>query len=310
MDELDHSLLVAWNRVVARCRRDPAEAARRARRRCQPSYAGPPRAWCLALRAGDTRILPSLGSTYLRDAAQAGLAHTVRIDGALLRKLCAPVRLDWPGVRLTDAAARLGRDPATMLRWLRRGTSQLRVRHLKAQCYGHFGKPVPEVWSPVALDPGARVGEPPHPAWGCLWQTLSERLPADYQLRARRVPSFQSYPDGPRFRQWYWLCPGRPTPRRRNGRARVGRRRCGRRSRVLFAPLPVFTLDRALRQDDPLLPWTLASPAFTGTTTRWRACAASPATVAGASASPKPATASAGTSSSPTSAAACSTATR
>ena len=57
MDELDHNHLMAWQRVFERCRRDPAEARRRYLRTAVGGvYDRPVRAWCVALRASDSRL--------------------------------------------------------------------------------------------------------------------------------------------------------------------------------------------------------------------------------------------------------------
>lgn len=57
MDELDNNLLAAWHRVFERCRNDPAEARRRYQRTLPGTLLDrPARAWCVAIRASDSRI--------------------------------------------------------------------------------------------------------------------------------------------------------------------------------------------------------------------------------------------------------------
>jgi len=72
MDELDHNLLMAWNRVFERCRADPREA----RRRLERVGAGtcldrPHRAWCVAVRASDTRISSAYAGGFAPSPSQA-----------------------------------------------------------------------------------------------------------------------------------------------------------------------------------------------------------------------------------------------
>src|SRR4051812_46066816 len=56
MDALDVALQEAWNRLSRRVKEDRLEARRRAARRLNKTFHQPPRAWCLAIRANDTRL--------------------------------------------------------------------------------------------------------------------------------------------------------------------------------------------------------------------------------------------------------------
>ena len=64
MDELDHNLLMAWQRVWDKCKVNPAEARRRWRRsRPGTVLDRPHRAFCVAIRASDTRLNETEGAT-------------------------------------------------------------------------------------------------------------------------------------------------------------------------------------------------------------------------------------------------------
>lgn len=152
MDELDHNLLDAWNRVFEQCRNDPAEARRRYERVLPGGmFDRPVRAWCVGLRASDTRLVQGIGNRELGvggesqdlkrwmrgrplpmgseedDPIGAQAAHEIMMDGELIQQLGGPVSIPYPGVPLTEAAKMLGRDYGGMRRWLPVGAGRSRV---------------------------------------------------------------------------------------------------------------------------------------------------------------------------------------
>ena len=169
MDDLDHNLLDAWYRVMERCRKDPAEARRRWRRSRRPSCTKHPRAWCLALRAGDTRIEDHAIWEDVSEPEETAVRQMVEIPSDSLRELCAPVHIPWPGVPLSKAAKMIGRHPESLRRYLPRRQGRTRaavkqngirryeiyrdpksplvVQYFTAQSEGHFGYDVPVVWT-------------------------------------------------------------------------------------------------------------------------------------------------------------------
>ena len=210
MDSLEIAVLEAWHRLAERVRKDRVEAGRRAARRLGRSFSRPPRAWCLALRAGDSRITP-MYSLFEPAEKWAALrrAHTINLDAPALRALCAPVRIPWPGVPWKHAADLLGRDPTVIARWIKRGLLQVRYKYCRSE--GYRGKPRPMVWSDSPLNPMIHEARAPHPVWGTLWQNLHERIPEDLTLRVERTPIAR-----PRRRSDFWgwrfTCPGLPVP--------------------------------------------------------------------------------------------------
>ncbi|MEM9345114.1 MAG: hypothetical protein AAGB26_00725 [Planctomycetota bacterium] len=143
MDELDLNLLNAWDRVFARCKADPKEARKRYERTLPGTCLDrPARAWCVALRASDTRLAEGLtgepggsaegmslglkrwmGGGPLPDEAAAArmsaqMAHEIVVDGTMLRHVGGPVWIDEPGLPLDEAAALLGKDYGSLRRWL------------------------------------------------------------------------------------------------------------------------------------------------------------------------------------------------
>src|SRR5829696_4368069 len=105
MDAIRSALAAAWDRVGPRLRQDAAELRRRLARRKLKLFAHPPRAWCLAIRASDTRLGP-----YATSPAdpRAGARHQVILDAAAVTHLCAPVRLTPPGQTIDETAHLLG----------------------------------------------------------------------------------------------------------------------------------------------------------------------------------------------------------
>ncbi len=240
MDELDFNLIEAWHRVGDKLRADRIETTIRAARRRLPTLIRPPRAWCLTIRASDTRITSWSCAITPEDAPDYREPHDVIITGDDIRRLCAPVNIDWPGLRWTDAARKLGRHEESIRSWIASGVFQ--VRYDNPAMHGSRGKPVPVIWRAGPLDPGARRGEPPHAIWGTLWQSLHEKIPSEYTLRVSRVPRFLRHRGHLCFRGWDWICPGRPNPADPTGPYIP----CGRRARMLYGPLPVYTLAQFL----------------------------------------------------------------
>jgi hypothetical protein len=147
MDQLDLNLLDAWDRVFARCKADPKEARKRYERTLPGTCLDrPARAWCVALRASDTRLAEGLtgepaggpgggaegmslglkrllsGGPLPDEAAavrmSAQVAHEIVIDSTLLQHLGGPVWIREPGVPLDEAAVLLGKDYGSLRQWL------------------------------------------------------------------------------------------------------------------------------------------------------------------------------------------------
>lgn len=253
MDDLDHALLNAWDRLTPALRQDRAEALRRALRRNTPTLTRPPRAWCLCVRAADSR-LDALAAIAPYRALRTNAPHTITLDAPCIRKLTAPVHLPWPGMRLRRAAHLLGRHPESMRNWLDKGL--LRIHHDPPRMHGSRGKPVPMVWAPSPLDPNANLAQAPHHAWGTIWQYHHTRVPDHLTLTTERCMRYRHDPRGSndralgRPRGWLFECPGLPHAP------------CNRLVQRLYYPLPVTTLADYLNEDplDITIPLTSQSP--------------------------------------------------
>ncbi len=268
MDPIDEALLEAWSRVAPVVRRDRLEALRRSFRRTRPLLARPIRPWCLCLRASDTRL--NVHAWVPKYLPQQHEPHEITIFSDTIRELCKPVTIPWPGWDWERAAYALGRHPASLRSWIKRGV--FRVNYIHAQTMGKRGKPVPEIWSPSPLDPNADLGRAPDPVWGTLWQYLWQRVPDDLEFTLTRVPIARPHPgDHPSrtcHRGWQFICPGLPaalTPPVARCQSPVASS-CGRATGRLFIPLRPWTVLDALGVEDPL-EVTLPLPSQRGSST-------------------------------------------
>jgi DNA-binding CsgD family transcriptional regulator len=259
MDQVDVALNQAWFAMLDRIARDPAELARR-RERAARVRQRPVRPWCLAIRAGDTRIDEWGLSWSVNDDAQHGRPHTLEITQWDLADLTAPIDLGpWPGVRAVEAAKLLGRNPSVINSWIRRGVLNMEYVDPRALDM-RAGPPQPMVWSLSPLDPNADNGRPPHTVWGTLWQGLARDVPRDWACKLQRVPSPTPSPHGGVY--WRWVCPGRwhrrpacvadtggtgvsPVIESDGATSQAGRLShtpCGRLCSTLYLPLPCWTI--------------------------------------------------------------------
>src|SRR5262245_58524331 len=112
-------LHTAWEKLQPTLARDPDELARRLARRHQGMMQRPRRAWCLAIRAADTRISPGTAACWPEVAAYPGNCyapgllpqygrHDVTVTAGLVRKLCAPFVIPKPGITVQQLAGKLG----------------------------------------------------------------------------------------------------------------------------------------------------------------------------------------------------------
>ncbi len=272
MDEIDLALTQAWARVAPRVRADRVEAFRRSMRRARPVLTRPARAWCLCIRASDTRL--ARHAYVPKGYAEHHEPHGIIVTSESIRELCKPVFIPWPGVDWEHAGQMLGRKYTGLSAWIRRGALQVRRQHPRPA--GKMGKPVPFVWSNGALDPSANLGEPPEAVWGTMWQHLWRRVPDDLEFELRRVPlSQQDRRDPPgrrRHRGWQFVCPGlRQSSKAANSQSSKSEEvawgtieemegggcstesgACGRTADRLYLPLRAWGVMDALGLEDPL----------------------------------------------------------
>src|SRR5205823_3327391 len=104
MDDLDHLILESYQRILPSL--SPNQLRSRLARRKLSAFSRPPRAWCLAIRASDTRInsdtaiISPYRALYPKNQPYP---HDVTIDHKLLEHLCQPFEL-LPGMDWTNVA--------------------------------------------------------------------------------------------------------------------------------------------------------------------------------------------------------------
>jgi transcriptional regulator with XRE-family HTH domain len=214
VDDVERAILAAWQRIKPQLLADPAELARRlARARNSRSLQKCPRPWCLALRAGDTRI-EHLTTPYDHDltglaqntaAERAGeVPHKVWLDARIIKDLCAPVGIE-PGLTVSELAAKLGVRPQGLI--VTRINRLFDVRHFP-QPGGRGGKPQPYLYTEKPLDPSFRGFALPDPVWSWTPTFLTNRLPEQFEQAIQRVPVFHRL--GPSYRDKTGLHPEHP----------------------------------------------------------------------------------------------------
>ena len=244
MEELDFNLLEAYHRVRDVLARDNARRGRRIERVMRKELRRPVRAWCVGIRASDSRWGGAdMASNEDWRGDRKGYAHRLRLSGARIGELCRPVRLPWPGLSVADAARVYGRDTRTIYQWVKAGILESRFD----MPLGKRTRMTRWVWSPRAIDPAADSGSAVWGVWGTLWQGLWERVPEEMEMMVERVPrvrpSYRVDRPGERFVGWDWRCPGRVLA---DGSVHP----CGRVCKKLWLPLPVWTIGQARGKDD------------------------------------------------------------
>jgi len=188
---LEDRLFDAWDRVRPRLLADADELrARLARGRAR--YADRPlRAWCLCVRANDTRINAATAICVPDDCDEPDPAtgqyrpHRVTLDARLLGRICPPVRLTPPGQRVREVCDLLGVRQASQLQAARlKGRFQVHyVHHL-----GGTKGAAPLLYAPGPLDPAAHLFDEPDPVWTWTAHYISSRIPDDVCQTVERVP--------------------------------------------------------------------------------------------------------------------------
>jgi hypothetical protein len=230
METLTKLVLDAFLAHWPKLKNDPTELAARLQRRQRAQLNRPPRAWCIALRAADTRLTPMHAITDDCHAYADRRPHTVTIDAKLVQRLCQPVRIEPPGEPWHDVAAKLGVHAHGLRRCMKNGLFEVRrILHLG----GARGRPVPVLYTPRLLDPCARGFLPPGGYWGHAWKRRGDCVPADLHQAVRREPIFDDWPLN--FRCWTWACPA-----------------CDARADTLYLPLRVPYVEHYLQLGLPV----------------------------------------------------------
>jgi hypothetical protein len=172
---LEKIVLDAWARLGPGIRSDRVELWRRLARGRAPSN-NPPRAWCVAIRASDTRLPEVARIRPLPRELLDPSREEVALDRGAIRRLCAPVTLDAPGMTLNELAARLGTTPHGLLS---ARVARVFQSHHVPGLGARWGKPRPLLYTARPLDPASKGFLGPDPLWPAVAHLLIDRLPRD-----------------------------------------------------------------------------------------------------------------------------------
>jgi hypothetical protein len=220
----------AWKTVGPVLEKNPDELMARLARRRSLTLNRPPRAWCAAVRANDTRITPMQAIIRPKDAMDepgGPRTHTVTIDAELVRWLCRPVVCDRPYNTVEELMDKLGWSLKHMWEARKKGVFEVRwISHLD----GKKGPPVPVLHTHRLLDPCARLGAHADVVWGTTIRYVCDHIPDHLRQDVKRVALKGKVPlkkGGFRetFVGWRWICPA-----------------CGRRCRTIYYPLQPMAL--------------------------------------------------------------------
>lgn len=183
MDEVQLSIVAAWKRLLPKLLDDPHQLHSRLKRNA--SFTRPPRPWCLAIRANDTR-LPVGWPAPAADDAPPRLAHFITRDH--LVRLCSPVHLPGTGHTIEQVASLLGVTRGSLLTSRVKGL--FKTTHLPA-LDGRWGKPHPLLSCSLPLDPSISGFVSADPLWSWTSTFLTSRIPADLPTQALvRIPRY------------------------------------------------------------------------------------------------------------------------
>jgi len=201
VDDLDSALHVAFSEVWGRISLDADEVRARLARRRGAEMSRPPRAWCLAVRAGDLRIEPYRVAIvpFYRDGDVE--REEVTLDAKVLTRICAPVALDDGGECLGTVAEKLG-VKSEDLSWARKAGV---FRERKSRRFRGW---TPVLYCDYLLDPSSPLRRGADKLWAWAWKTAVKRLPADFAQVVERRMLYRYVRGEPKARGWRWVCGG------------------------------------------------------------------------------------------------------
>jgi hypothetical protein len=184
MDDVELAITAAWARLGPGIKADAKEFTRRLARRHKTLFGRPPRAWCLAVRASDTRMGNEYAVTSGRSERER---HFVTLDAASVKALCWPVRIEPPGETLRDVAKKLGVSPRGLT--VARLNDVFRVRYVRG-LGGWWGKPVPVLYTDRLLDPAMQTFRIPDRLWSWTATYLPTRVPKRFKQTIERAAAY------------------------------------------------------------------------------------------------------------------------
>jgi len=209
MDDIDRALEDAWHNASI----GDDEAHRRLQRYLGPTYQRPLRSWSLVLRAHDQRLPVGEVVKYQQfdDDGPDCAVSRITLTGQLIRSLCGPITIPWPGVTINAAAKRFGVNRSTIHNWAKKDRIVMDVYPKQGGTVNRCSEK--RVWTRTPLDPAGDVYAGP---WGTLRQHVAERIPAEFHqslLRTHRYlrTTVMAFMRCPKCDKWmknlYWPQP-------------------------------------------------------------------------------------------------------
>jgi hypothetical protein len=184
MDDVELAITATWARLGPDIKADAKEFTRRLARRHKTLFGRPPRAWCLAVRASDTRMGNEYAVTSGRSERER---HFVTLDAASVKALCWPVRIEPPGETLREVAKKLGVSTRGLT--VARLKEVFRVRYVRG-LGGWWGKPVPVLYTDRLLDPAMQTFAAPDRLWSWTATYLPTRVSRKFKQTIERVAAY------------------------------------------------------------------------------------------------------------------------
>src|SRR4051812_35898030 len=203
MNDVARLVLEAWEKLGPKIMADPDELNRRLARRRMAILTRPVRAWCLAIRASDTRITPAhwvISPEHAMDLNHPEhpyepVEHEVIIRPHALRKYCGAVRTDSWGEEVDEVCAKLGASRSHVLH--AGGAGVFTERFIKGLGGKHCRHPIPLIHSWTTLDPSSgRHFSRPDALWGALWEFLADGIADDFEQSVVRRPVWRRKSEG------------------------------------------------------------------------------------------------------------------
>jgi DNA-binding CsgD family transcriptional regulator len=194
-EDVEQLVRDAWKRIRPALFADADELTRRLARRRKPLLQKPPRAWCLAVRANDTRINEATAAIVPECALYPRLnhghhgRHEVTLTAPLLEELCQKRGVCSPGEAWWHVAKRLGHTLSTLQ--TARSKMLFGARYRQG-LEGRRGKPTPVLFTTRRLDPSSPLFALPDPAWGKSLTYRIEMIPRDLEQTIERVPAYRA----------------------------------------------------------------------------------------------------------------------
>lgn len=194
--------------------------------RTRSTYTRPLRSWALALRANDKRIDTYCDPTTVdyhewnEDSPLCAIDEIV-LSAAIIKRLCGPISIPYPGVSIDEAARILGVNRTTIFRRARSQHSQLVIDYYCKRYGRDLHRAEKLVWTRSPINPNGDVWTVPWDEPRVGGRELHLNIASDWSQIIRRTHR----PLATRVYSRFLQCP-----------------QCGSWNYILFFPQPIWTV--------------------------------------------------------------------